>query len=111
MGKDRDHEALLQREKIAADKLSEERKLIAEQFSEERNLRLETTKLFTDVYKTAAAAPRPVDMRILAGSLQESSQSVMMLCSQPGHGQGLQQFKLSNTWLDPSNQALQFPVR
>merc|ERR1712220_34310 len=34
----------------------------------------------------------PVDMRVLAGSLQESSQSVMMLCSQPG--QGLAQFKL-----------------
>merc|ERR1712039_400757 len=84
--RDREHETMLQRERLAAEKTSEERKLVADQFSEERNLRLETTKLFTDVYKAAAANNSPVDMSILSGSLQRSSQSVMMLCSQPGQG-------------------------
>merc|ERR1712039_741062 len=84
--RDREHETMLQRERLAAEKTSEERKLVADQFSEERNLRLETTKLFTEVYKAAAANNSPVDMNILSGSLQRSSQSVMMLCSQPGQG-------------------------
>merc|ERR1712217_920263 len=62
--RDREHETMLQRERLAAEKTSEERKLVADQFSEERNLRLETTKLFTEVYKAAAANNSPVDMNI-----------------------------------------------